>query len=91
MIELRPYQADVIAEFDRAVAAGQKRIILVSPTGSGKTVIASAIIKSAVAARQNVLMLGHRREIITQTSEKLFNHRVAHGIIQAGFPLRPLE
>jgi superfamily II DNA or RNA helicase len=91
MIELRPYQVEVIADFDRAVAAGQKRVILVSPTGSGKTVIASAVIKSAVAARQNVLMLAHRREIITQTSGKLFNHRIAHGIIQAGFPLRPLE
>jgi superfamily II DNA or RNA helicase len=91
MTELHNYQVDVIAEFDRAVADGQKRIILVAPTGSGKTVTASAIIKAAVASRRNVLMLAHRREIISQTSEKLFNHRIAHGIIQAGFPLRPLE
>ena len=36
-------------------------------------------------------MLAHRREIITQTSEKLHDLGIAHGIIQAGFPPRPLE
>jgi superfamily II DNA or RNA helicase len=91
MTELRPYQIDVIAEFDRAVAAGTKRIILVSPTGSGKTVIAAAIIKQYVKLGKSVLVLAHRREIIIQTSEKLSGHSIVHGIIQAGFPPRPLE
>jgi Holliday junction resolvase RusA-like endonuclease len=44
MIELRPYQAAVATEFEAKVAAGERRVILVAPTGSGKTVIASAII-----------------------------------------------
>jgi hypothetical protein len=38
--ELRPYQIDVIARFDAEVAAGRRRVLLVAPTGSGKTVIA---------------------------------------------------
>ena len=38
--ELWPFQHDIIAEFDRCVAAGDRRIMLVAPTGSGKTVIA---------------------------------------------------
>ena len=38
---LRPYQAEVIAEFWRAVEAGQRRILLVAPTAAGKTVIAA--------------------------------------------------
>ena len=83
--ELRPYQHDVIADFERACAAGKRRIMLVAPTGSGKTVIASAIIKQAVAQYRNVLVLAHRREIIAQTSAKLHASGVAHGIIQAGF------
>ena len=66
MTALRPYQHDVVAEFDRAVAAGQRRIILVAPTGSGKTVIAAAIINRAVEAHQRVLVIAHRREIIQQ-------------------------
>jgi len=91
MIELRPYQVDVIAEYHRTVAAGQNRIILVAPTGAGKTLIAVAIIKSAVAAWGRVLVLAHRREIITHTSKKLHGFGVSHGIIQAGFSPRPLE
>ena len=49
MNELRPYQVDVIAELGRTIAAGKRRIILVAPTGAGKSVIAAAIIKAAVA------------------------------------------
>jgi superfamily II DNA or RNA helicase len=91
MTELRPYQTEVIAEFDRTVAAGVKRIILVAPTGSGKTLIAGAIIKAAVAAWRTVLVLSHRREITAQTSRKLYDLGIRHGIIQAGFSPRPLE
>jgi DNA repair protein RadD len=91
MTELRAYQGDVIASFYRAVADGQKRILLVAPTGSGKTVIAAAIIVAARAAYRKVVVLAHRREIITQTSGKLHAAEIMHGIIQAGFEARPLE
>jgi superfamily II DNA or RNA helicase len=91
MIELRPYQIDVIAEYDRARASGLQRIILVAPTGGGKTVIGAAIIKTAVQNFKDVLLLAHRREIIAQTSGKLNACGIAHGIIQAGTVPRPLE
>jgi DNA repair protein RadD len=85
VITLRQYQTNVIAEFESARSSGKKRIILVAPTGSGKTVIAAAIIKRAVDAYKDVLVLAHRREIITQTSRKLHDQGITHGIIQAGF------
>jgi superfamily II DNA or RNA helicase len=85
--ELRPYQADVIAEVDQTIAAGKRRIIVVAPTGAGKTIIATAIIKAATGKR--VLVLSHTREIIRQTSEKLFAHGIEHGVIQAGFSAMP--
>ena len=90
-MDLRAYQNDVIADYERAVAQGLRRIIVVAPTGAGKTVIAAAIIKGTRARRRPVLVLSHRREIITQTSRKLHAHDIPHGIIQAGFPGRPLE
>jgi len=46
MTELRPYQRDVIAKCDRVIAAGKRCIIIVAPTGSGKTIKAVAIIKT---------------------------------------------
>ena len=39
----------------------------------------------------SVLVLAHRREIIAQTSQKLFAAGISHGIIQAGFQPRPFE
>ena len=52
MTELRPYQLDLIAELDRAIAEGKRRLIVVAPTGAGKTVIAAAIIKAATKSRE---------------------------------------
>ena len=89
--QLRPYQAEIIAEFERRVAAGQRRLIIVMPTGSGKTVVAAEIARKVAAEKQRALFLAHRREIISQTSQKLFDVELDHGIIQAGFPDRLAE
>ena len=42
MTDLRPYQRIAVAETEAALAAGEK-VILVAPTGSGKTVMCAAI------------------------------------------------
>jgi superfamily II DNA or RNA helicase len=65
--ELRPYQQDIIAEVEQQIAAGERRIIIVAPTGAGKTVIAGALINSATDKK--VVVLAHTREIIKQTAE----------------------
>src|SRR5690606_8666842 len=77
--------------FNAEVSAGRRRVLLVAPTGAGKTVIAGAVIGEAVARGQSVLVLAHRRELIRQTSAKLHAIGIDHGIIQAGFPTRPGE
>src|SRR5262245_14282124 len=89
---LRAYQTDIVAEFYRSVAAGQKKLLLVAPTAAGKTVIMAAIIAKAVAEQKRVLVIAHRREIINLTSLKLHDRDVRHGIIRAGDEkkLRPL-
>jgi superfamily II DNA or RNA helicase len=89
--ELRPYQIEVIDEFHKRVKAGLHRIMLVAPTGSGKTIIGGEIVKTKARAHRPVLILAHRREIIKQTACKLYAAGIAHGIIQAGFRPRPLE
>ena len=82
-LQLRPYQLDVINQCRQKLAAGVSKICLVAPTGSGKTVIAAEIIRSAVAKGKRVLVLAHTREIIKQTSRKLYAAGIAHGIIMA--------
>jgi DNA repair protein RadD len=93
MIENRRYQTDVIAEFHRTTAQF-KRIIIVAPTGSGKTVIGGAITKDYVARHKTVLVLAHRREIVRQTVKKLRDLGIWCGIIQAGedaMPMAPVQ
>jgi superfamily II DNA or RNA helicase len=79
---LRPYQREVI---DQINAAAERRIMLVAPTGTGKTVIAAAIIHAAV--HEHVLFFVHRREIVRQTRDHLAAFGVTAGIILAGEPV----
>jgi DNA repair protein RadD len=89
-VNLRRYQLDVIEEVFRLIAAGQRRILIVSPTGSGKTVIASEIIRRLNVERQTVMFLDHLREITAQTSRKLNDFGIFNGIVQAGIKETPL-
>jgi DNA repair protein RadD len=68
---------------------GIRRVLLVSPAGSGKTVIASKIIADLVAEYWLTLVLAHRRGIVFQTSKELYANGVDHGIILSGQTPRP--
>lgn len=83
-MELRDYQVDVIDRIRRKIAQGFRRILLVAPTGSGKTVIAAQIVRSAMEKMRQSLFLAHRRELVNQCSEKLERFGVWHGLIMAG-------
>ena len=84
--ELRRYQTDVLDRIQAEMAVGRRRICVVAPTRSGKTVIAAAL---TARRGDHVVFVVHRRELTTQTSRKLHDVGVDHGILQAGFPPRP--
>src|SRR6266849_207078 len=90
MTELRPYQVEAVDSIDRALGERHK-VLLVAPTGSGKTEISSAVIKRWVERYKTALFLAHRREIILQASAKLTTNGVRRGIIMAGVEPRPME
>jgi DNA repair protein RadD len=89
---LRPYQLDQVERVRQRIRSGQRRVVLVAVTGSGKTVMACALIQAAVAKGRRVVFLAHRSELIQQASDRLALWGVQHGIIQAGQPgdARPL-
>jgi DNA repair protein RadD len=91
MLELRDYQNRFVADVNDACAKGERSILGVAPTGSGKTVMMAEIIRQWVGNYKSVLVLAHRREIIQQTSDKLRANEIAHGIILAGTVPRALE
>lgn len=79
---LRPYQQTALAK----VAASQaQRVVLVSPTGSGKSVMGREWTRSQVADGRRVLMVAHRIELLTQFAGHLESAGIASRIIAPGF------
>ncbi|HCH64593.1 MAG TPA: ATP-dependent helicase, partial [Deltaproteobacteria bacterium] len=66
--ELRDYQREAIAAVIAARKAGVRRMVVVLPTGAGKTVIFSSLVK---LARRPVLVLAHRSELVQQAADKI--------------------
>jgi len=83
-MELRTYQKEAIQKVREAYISGNKSILVVSPTGSGKGVILSEIIKSANDKGKRVLFLVHRREILFQVSAYMDRYEIPHGVILSG-------
>lgn len=82
--QTREYQELVTQDARMAFASGARRILVVAPTGSGKTVIAAQIARSAVEKGKRVLFLAHRRELVKQCEAKLLEFGVDNGVIMAG-------
>ena len=83
-MELRDYQVKGIEDMRYWIKAGKRKLLLVSPTGSGKTIMASSMIEKAVEKGKSCLFVAHRRELVMQCSRKLFDFDISHGIIMAG-------
>lgn len=84
MIVPRQYQIDGVNALRAKILAGYRRILLVCPTGGGKTVIASEVIKGALKKLNPSIMVAHRRELITQASNKLKDNQVPHTVMLSG-------
>lgn len=83
MVKLRAYQVEAIENLRRHLREGRKKLLLVAPTGAGKTTIACEIIRSAMERGRRVLFLAHRVELINQCSARLDQFGIPHGIIRA--------
>lgn len=70
-LELRAYQLDAVERVRVKIRGGRRRILVVAPTGAGKTVIFAHVITKAIANGSPVLVMAHRVELIDQTVQKL--------------------
>ena len=82
--QLREYQLRAVTETRAAITADCKRIVLISPTGSGKSWIISEIIRLAVEKGNTVLWLVHRRNLVYQMRDTLQQFGINPGVIMAG-------
>jgi superfamily II DNA or RNA helicase len=86
MITLRNYQNDAVANLRSSIGGGNRQVLLQAATGAGKTIIASRIIELALSKGKRVLFIAHRKEIINQSSSKLDDFEIEHGVIMANNP-----
>lgn len=84
---LRHYQYDMLVEAAHWMRAGYRRILLVLPTGGGKTVIASSLLNSTYLMGYSSQFIVHRKELIKQTSTTFTKNGLTHGFIATGFPV----
>jgi len=90
-MNLRPYQTAAIQKIREAYMNGSRSPLLVLPTGGGKTVIFSEITRSAAKRGKRIVILLHRVELVRQTSDKLSQMGVPHGVIHPKYKPRYYE
>lgn len=64
-----PYQQDLIDKARQSLAKGNHSVLLVSPAGSGKSVVIAEIARLAVEKGGHVLFMVHRKELVDQIKE----------------------
>ncbi len=80
---LRDYQTRAIDLVRAEYRAGRKAVLLVLPTGAGKTATAAQLIAWAVARGRRCLFVVHRREIVLDTARRLVAASVPCGVVMA--------
>ena len=70
-MELRPYQEESRAAVHAEWEKGNKRTLLVLPTGTGKTIVFAKITEDCVRTGSRVLIMAHRGELLQQASDKI--------------------
>lgn len=71
MMQLRPYQEQafegVFTEWDK----GNRKTLVVMPTGTGKTIVFAKIVEECVRRGYKVLIMAHRGELLDQAADKI--------------------
>lgn len=90
MIELRPYQSDLVAS-TRAALKSSAAVIVCLPTGGGKTQIAASMARGALAKGGRPWFIASRDYLVEQTSLTFASVGITHGLIVAGKPFNPYQ
>jgi superfamily II DNA or RNA helicase/predicted nucleic acid-binding Zn ribbon protein len=88
-MQLRPYQVSAVDEI-RAAFKEAKRVVLCLPTGAGKTVVFSEIVRRVLEKGRRVAIITHRRELLSQAGKlnrcdilmvETLNNQIKRGVV----------
>lgn len=85
MIQLRPYQTEIINAVRAQFAQGVRNVIVESATGSGKTTLSSFMLKTCAEKGMSAWVVMHRRELVKQWVLALDKVGLKFDIIANGF------
>ena len=71
LMQLREYQSAALEKARDQLALGRRKVLIVMPTGGGKTCTAAEACRQHVNAKGRVLWVAHRRELIKQGRDTL--------------------
>lgn len=83
-MKLRKYQTNVLEKVYASMKTGSKRILIVLPTGAGKTVLFAWMAAQSQERGRVVWFLVHRRELMDQTIETFDRFGISRNNIHIG-------
>lgn len=90
MIALRDYQYDLVGRTRQAMRDSKRRVLIQSPTGSGKTALTAHMLARAVERGKRAWFVVHRVELLRQSARAFAESAdLDVGLIAAGFPSSP--
>lgn len=91
-LQLRDYQEAILGKLRQAFIDGHRAVVLVAPTGAGKTEMAMALLSATADRGNRAAMVLDRIVLCNQTSTRLDSYGFGHGVMQAGhWRFRPGE
>lgn len=84
MLKLWDFQEDLVNQARAAYQAGNKHVLIQSATGSGKSVISSAIVKGAITRENKCWFVVPRVELMKQMSTTFSKFDIPHRYITSG-------
>lgn len=88
MITLYEDQSDIVTRV-RSSMRTNRRILIQAETGSGKSVVASYMIQSALSKGHACAFVVPRKELLRQMSETFGEFKINHSFVAAGKPFNP--
>lgn len=76
MFDLFDYQQDLVDRSRQALAEGHHGVLIVSPPGSGKSVVIAEIARLTTLKKNKILFFVHRKELVNQIKDSFIKQDV---------------
>lgn len=87
-IVLRPYQNQLIQDIRTSLRV-HNSVVAISPTGTGKTALASKMLGNAWLKKKRSFFIVHKKILVRQSSEAFMKADIPHGFVTADQPINP--